>query len=139
MEQISKARHAYTPSHPWYYLLDGKVWTPKQIKQNAIDSDYKGYCADDIAQADRMAEPKRSEKLRQYRSDFECSLRERLSRYRIIAFQLHRYRQETKITNPISCDDVHTNMSLVYNHLYNYFALIAYVDECLGKQGDLFG
>ena len=38
-----------------------------------------------------------------------------------------------------SCADVHTNISLVHNHIYNQFARLSVIDDYLSEQGDLFG
>ena len=55
--------HGYRPTHPWYYLLGGPVLTPRVIKALVLTSDYQGYRAEDIRQADRLPEPERMRKL----------------------------------------------------------------------------
>ena len=132
-----QGRHA---GHPWYYLLGGVVPTPKQIQAEAVASDYCGYMADDIRQIDKMSEPKRSDKLRKLQTKFKADLRDDLSRYREVVRELHCERKTNPLRDiPVSCNDVHTAMSLKNAHLYNDFAHLHFLDELLGRQMDLFG
>lgn len=130
----------YGTGHPWYYHLGGSVLTPKQIKENVCQDGYRGYLRDDIAKADQRAEPSRSAALRKLRDRALSELKRDLSGYRQRALELLRSRRENMIVEySTCCDDVHTNISLKHNHLYNGFAHLVYIDELLNQQGDLFG
>ncbi|MEM7069358.1 MAG: hypothetical protein AAF478_10790 [Pseudomonadota bacterium] len=59
-----KTQNSYPVGHPWYYLLGGKVPTPKQIQAKAIASEFRGYKANDLHRINKMSEPMRSEQLR---------------------------------------------------------------------------
>ncbi|MEM7069357.1 MAG: hypothetical protein AAF478_10785 [Pseudomonadota bacterium] len=62
-----------------------------------------------------------------------------LSDYRVVARKLNQHRKtQGWETPPTCCDDVHTDMSLKYAHLYNGFAHLHFLDELLNKQKDLF-
>ncbi len=130
----------YGAGHSWYYLLGGKVLSPKQIREATRQSGYQGYARDDIHAADRKAEPQRSASLRQFREKFEADVKKDLRFYRQMALTLHRYRKQrgTQET-PICSDDIHMAMSLKHNHLVNGFAHLILIDELLNQQGDLFG
>ena len=105
-----QGRHS---GHPWYYLLGGVVPTPKQIRAEAVASDYCGYMSDDIRQIDRMSEPRRSEKLRKLQTKFKTDLARDLSIYREVVRRLRHERRTNPLREfPTCCDDVHTAMSL---------------------------
>ena len=58
--------------------------------------------------------------------------------YRQVALELRRYRKTTtEICDPI-CKDIHTSMSLKYNHIFNEFANLKYIRQSLSYQPDLF-
>lgn len=137
---MMNTHHGYSSGHPWYYHLGGKRLSLKEIQAEVIASGYRGYRADDIENADQMAEPKRSETLRRLRADANRSLREDVSRYRELARKLtaHRRASGDEPTGGI-CDCVHTNIGLKHNHIYNQFAHLHFIDSLLAKQGDLFG
>jgi len=130
----------YSSGHPWYYILGGKILSPRCILQDAVAYDYKGYARDDIAAIDKKSEPARSEELRKLKAKFYADYKQDLSRYRQLAFQLH---QERKAGLDASenhvCRDIHTNISLKHNHLFNNLAHLHYIDDLLSFQGDLFG
>lgn len=114
--------------------------TSKQIKANVIRSGYKGYLGDDIAAADRMSEPQRSQALRSLRARGMEEFKRDIGGYRRRALDLHRYRATNPLPErPTCCADVHTNISLKHNHLINDFAHIITIDEMLSVQTDLFG
>lgn len=137
----SRSYRDYNTGHPWYYFLGGPVLSPKQILENTRYSGYKGYRDDEIARLDRKVEPERSNNLRKLRCELIAKLKEDISGYRKRALELHRYRAlNNNFTDvPVSCDDIHTNISLKHSHLVNGFAHLITIDECLNKQGDLFG
>jgi hypothetical protein len=141
MTQTPSITHmGYPVGHCWYYLLGGKVLSPKQIRQKTLDSGYQGYAAEDIAQADQKAEPKRSDALRQLRAKFAADLKQDISRYRECALALHRFRKANPLTGKPDCaEDVHVSMSLKYAHMTNNFAHLATIDNLLSRQRDLFG
>ena len=128
----------YCAGHPWFYVRGNKVLTPKQIKQDVMQSEYRGYLKDEILAIDKQAEPKRTEKLNKLRQDALQYLKSDLSRYRQCAFELHRFKKiHGQSYNPVSCDDIHTSIGLVHNHIYNRFAHLILLDE-LDTQLDMF-
>jgi len=130
---------SYSPGHPWYYKLDGAVHKPKQILTAVKNDSYQGYLAEDIKQADGKHEPQRSSALRNLREAVTIRLHADLERYREVVCDLRRYRlTDQQEVQPI-CSCVHTSMSLKYNHIYNDFAHLIYIDELLSQQPDLFG
>jgi hypothetical protein len=131
---------SYNAGHPWYYLLGGRVLSPKQIKASVERSLYQGYLADYIASADKKSEPHRSKALRDLRAGAAHQLRRDLSGYRRRVLELHRYRATSPLTEPPTCcAEIHTNISLKHNHLYNDFAHLITIDALLSMQTDLFG
>ncbi|MEP2706156.1 MAG: hypothetical protein ABJZ83_12835 [Yoonia sp.] len=141
MTQSPSMTHmGYDPGHCWYYLLGGKVLSPKQIKLRTLASGYKGYAAEDIGEAHLKAEPKRSSALRHLKAKFETDLKRDISRYRECALALHRFRKANPplTERPKCANDVHMNISLKHNHIVNDFAHLIYLNELLNQQGDLF-
>ena len=135
-----KNETGYQPGHPWYYKIGGAVPKPKAILAAVKTSGYQGCKRDYISLADNRHEPARSSDLRLLRlsvlNDFQAHLR----LYREYARKLRDYRQmgtAEQEAQPI-CSDIHTSMSLKYNHLYNDFAHLVFIDELLSKQMDLF-
>ena len=130
----------YDSGHPWYYLLSGRRLRLKEIQAEAIASTYSGYMAEDIANADRLAEPKRSCALRAIRDQVCTELARDVSRYRELSVKLaKRRRAGGEHVCRGFCDDIHVGMSLKHNHLFNNFSHLARLDELLAMQGDLFG
>jgi len=128
----------FCSGHPWYYLLGNPVLTPKQIKEEAKASTYRGYRQEEIEAAAAKPEPQRSEALRSIRQRLWDELRKDISGYRQCALQLHRHHEKNGFDpSPTVCDDVHTNICLKHNHIYNGFAHLAFLDE-LPEQQDLF-
>jgi len=129
----------YTAGHPWYYVLGGDIPTLKQIQAKVVASGYCGYMAEDLRQIDKMQEPKRSEKLREWQSKFREDLKDDVSQYREVVRELRQDRIDHAGEEPPSCcRDVHVSMSLKNSHLSNDFAHLAFLDELLSKQPDLF-
>lgn len=129
----------YSPGHPWYYKLGGNILGPKSIIRMVIASEYQGYRADELELADRLAEPKRSNALRDIRQSVLTDYWADLARYRILAGELRRFRRDHSAKPEQSiCSDIHTNMSLKYCHLYNDLAHLNRIDELLSVQRDLF-
>lgn len=128
----------YSAGHPWYYFLGGKVLTPKQILEATRQSGYQGYRRDEITQAADLCKPQRSAKLRAIRDEAIQGLESDLTRYRQLALALHRHGRTRPILHRVTaCDDIHTNISLKYNHLVNGFAHLLAIDDLLSQQGDL--
>ena len=128
----------YNAGHPWYYVRGNKVLTPKQIKHDVQQSEYRGYLKDEILAINKQVEPRRTEKLQKLRQDTLQELNADLSRYRKCALELHRFRRTQDYTyNPVSCDDIHTSIGLKHNHIYNRFAHLILLDE-LDTQLDMF-
>lgn len=129
----------YSAGHPWYYYLGGPVLSPKQIRAEVNEDSYLGYIST-IDEADQRAEPERSHELRKIRNQVLCELKRDLSRYREVVFKLHAHRREHENEEiGLSCDHVHTNVSLKHNHLYNGFGHLLRLDDLLARQPDLFG
>jgi hypothetical protein len=136
---ISPTRCGYDTGHPWYYLLGGTILRPKQIREDVRKSGYRGYLSEDIAAADKKSEPQRSKALRNLRTRAMEELMHDISGYRRRALELHRYRAANFLTEPpTSCAEIHNNISLKHNHLYNDFAHLITIDELLNVQMDLF-
>lgn len=129
----------YNAGHPWYYLLGGKVLTPKEIRDYVLANSYRGYRADDIRAIANRCEPQRSEAIRKIRMETLRELKADISRYRQCVFQLHEYRRATDgLPVPNVCVDVHTAVGLKQSHIINGFAHLALLDELPAQQGDLF-
>ncbi len=129
----------YNPGHPWYYFLGGRPKRPREILEATRACGYQGYARDDIAAADAMAEPKRSETLRAIRAKFKADLRRDISRYRECVRELRR--TDWQLPKPgvtTASLDIHTALSLKHNHMENHFGHLIYLDELLSQQGDLF-
>jgi len=133
-------QNTYKPGHPWYYKLGGAVHKPKAILTTVKNSRYQGYKRDDINRADDRAEPQRSSSLRSLREEALTELRSNLEIYRGCACELREYRllDENEQDAQPMCADIHTSMSLKYNHLYNDFAHLIMIDDLLSQQRDLF-
>ena len=129
----------YSSGHSWYYHLGGKPLSPKQIRAEVLASDYRGYAREDIEAADRLAEPKRSQKLRAFQARFRYDLRRDLSRYRQCerALRLYRAAHDGRALERV-CDGVHVAISLKHNHLVNDFAHLIWLEDLLALQRDLF-
>jgi hypothetical protein len=124
--------HSYKPSHPWYYKLGGKPPTLKSIRDYAINQKYQGYLSDDIAKARRQSEPKRSEQLKHLTDNITADLWRDITIYRQLRRDhalLSLHGNLNKNTN--ICNDIHTSLSLKYNHLSNHFIHLHQVQQCL--------
>ena len=129
----------YSPGHPWYYFLGGKPLMPRQILEATRASGYEGYAREEIKAADRLPEPKRSQKLRALRKRFEADLWRDISRYRECVRKLNNGDWLALDRDKVMvCNDIHTALSLKHNHLVNNFAHLIMLDELLTKQMDLF-
>jgi hypothetical protein len=135
----TQAVGGYCSGHSWYYLLGNPILTPKQIMQAAKASNYRGYRREEIETAAAKPEPQRSEALRTIRQQLKEELRKDISGYRQCALQLHRHLKKNGFDpSPTVCEDVHTNISLKHNQIYNGFAHLALLDELPEQQQDLF-
>ncbi|MFD2257709.1 hypothetical protein ACFSSA_13580 [Luteolibacter algae] len=137
-EEQQSRPSTYSPGHPWFYLLGGRVLTPKEIRESVRESGYNGWRADELDKLEAKAEPQRSQGLRKLRAIVLAELAGDLSRYRQVALELHRYRRRTA-GQELPCHAVHTSVSLKHNHLYNDFAHLIAIDDLLAQQPDLFG
>lgn len=131
----------YKPGHPWYYKQGGAVQKPKAILAAVKISEYQGYNADEIKKVDNRHEPERSSSLRSLRLSAMNDLQADLKCYRELACKLRVYRLMDKAEQDVQpiCSDIHTSISLKYNHLYNDFAHLILIDDLLSQQPDLFG
>ncbi len=129
----------YSPGHPWYYVRGGAVLMPSEILAEVKASGYRGYMAERIAETDTHNEPKRSERLRAIKADVLNSFRADLRRYREVVSELRRFRRRCGAMEALeTCEAIHTSVSLKHNHLYNGFAALAYLEQLLSRQPDLF-
>jgi len=128
----------YTPGHPWFYVQGGKPLYPVQILIAVKERGYQGYLTDDFDAADRLREPKRSERLRQYREGVRKELADDICAYRAIVRTLSAYRKTHECDAEPVCADVHTAVSLKHNHIYNHLAHLVRLDGLLAQQPDLF-
>ena len=135
----SEIKNGYSPFHPWYYVLGGKVLMPKDILKSVRQSDYKGFQEELIQKLDKKNEPHRSSALRQLRAKEIENLKKDISRYRTLATDLRIYRRKRELTNnPRTAEHLHLNLSCKFSHIYNRFAHLILMDEYLSIQGDLF-
>jgi len=137
--QNTERATGYNPGHPWYYLRGGCVQTPRQIIETVKERQYKGYKSDDIQKANSKPEPQRSEALRKIRNEVYEDFRSDLSIYRETVCDLRKYRKEHRlVTEKLGFDQVHGDVALKYNHLFNDLAHLLRLDELLSYQLDLF-
>ncbi|MEM7147754.1 MAG: hypothetical protein AAF591_21805 [Verrucomicrobiota bacterium] len=61
-----------------------------------------------------------------------------VSEYREVVRELHRYRKTEVTQGKPEFADVHCDVSLKHNHLYNDFAHLIRLEELLSYQPDLF-
>lgn len=136
---MEHTHEGYHSGHPWYYLLGGKRLSLREIKEETRASGYEGYLAREISEADNLAEPRRSQTLRQMRDMAKGDLRGDISRYRELALKLAKRRKAGEDEQHSgACADIHTNISLKHNHICNGFAHLITIERLLAKQGDLF-
>jgi len=128
----------YRPSHPWYYLLNGRPLFPSEMIQCAKDEGYKGYLWDDIQAADRKAEPQRSETLRALKTKVLADMWCDLKRYHELVREFRRQNKAPNTEPPAICSDLHMSLGLKHSHLHNDFAHLLILNELLEKQADLF-
>lgn len=129
----------YAAGHPWYYLLGGKILSPKEILAAVKEKNIKGYMEDEIETINRKHEPQRSEALRALEKKIIADYRQNLSRYLELARALRRRRREgLEASNPSQCEDIHVNISLKQSHLINNLAHLHQIHELLTYQLDLF-
>lgn len=132
-------QNGYRPGHPWYYVCGGAVLPPKAILQEVQRRGYRGYMAHRIERIDSKPEPQRSHALRVIKAEVMDELRDNLSRYRECARELAAFRRGFGSSDcaPL-CENIHTNICLKHNHLYNDFAHLIVLDELLSAQPDFF-
>ncbi len=136
---MEQTHEGYSAGHPWYYYLGGRRLSLKEIRQSSIDRGYRGYDADTLDMLGNMSEPKRSEQLRAKRAEIVAELKGDVARYRELAKELSARRMcGLDDVLEASCADIHTNISLKHNHIYNDLARLRVVDGCLSQQRDLF-
>lgn len=135
-------QNSYSPGHPWYYKLGGRVLNPSAIMEEVKQNNYRSYMADDITKAGNMAEPRRSQKLREIKSQHVERLAQDLEIYRKYVHQLRELRKvQGEIDSSDHCLDLYMSLSFKHNHIYNDMAVLLYADTLLCKslQMDLFG
>jgi len=109
MKKTPQNQTGYNFGHPWYYVLGGRILSPKQIRAEVSAGNYQGYMAEEINAVDNKPEPQRSEALRSFKVKFLKDLAEDISRYRQIACAIRLDRAENPIfIEPDSCADIHT-------------------------------
>lgn len=127
----------YDAGHPWFYHLGGDIPPLKAILTYVEAGEYRGYLADEIDTLNAKAEPKRSIEIRVLRKKLLAELRADISRYRGCARELRAFRQNDDAQLGCACADIHTAISLKFNHIVNGFANLRTLDG-LPRQGDLF-
>jgi hypothetical protein len=128
----------YCAGHPWYYLLGGKRPTLKQISAYAQRFERCGYREEEIDEAHRLPEPKRTAALSKIRAEIMDGLRRDISGYRRAVRNLSAYRKINQPEDcPKICNDVHVAISLKFSHLLNDFIHLQKLDS-LPSQLDLF-
>lgn len=135
-------QNSYSPGHPWYYKLGGRVLNPAAIMEEVKQNNYRSYMADDITKAGNMPEPRRSQKLREIKVDHVKKLENNLERYRELVQELRELRNNHgDIDHSEGCLDLYTSLSFKHNHIYNDMAVLLYADTllCNSIQLDLFG
>ena len=135
MRELS--HHDYFAGHPWYYFLGGSVPTINEIKAAAIASGYKGYLAEEIEVIGRKQEPQKSTAIKSMRYKIEGDLHKDISRYHQCARKLRARRSNKTGTEEAVCSDIHTAISLKFNHIYNGFANWKTLDNLPHQQTDL--
>ncbi|GAB1260737.1 hypothetical protein [Aurantivibrio plasticivorans] len=135
--------NSYSPGHPWYYKLGGRVLNPAAIMEEVKRNNYCSYKSNDIAKADSMVEPKRSAKLRAIKAEHVEKLAYDLERYRELVQELRELRKaQGDVDLSGDCRDLYVNLSLKHNHIYSDMSVLLYADTLLCKpaaQMDLFG
>lgn len=130
---------AYKPGHPWYFMLGGPIPTPKAIRQMVLSEGYYGYDRERIRAIAAKPEPHRSRELDSMRAKVKAALRQDISYYRRLAFELRRLRDEGHVSEEQGvCDDIHVSLGLKLSHIYNGFGHLALLDQYPAQQGDLF-
>jgi hypothetical protein len=125
--------NSYKTGHPWYYVLGGKVLTLKEIWQEADTASYRGYLESEIDKA-----AGNNAKLNVLKTEAIARLKEDISRYRICALELHRYRKALPENHEPVCEDIHASMGFKRNHIFNEFANLKQINELLQQQPTLF-
>ena len=136
---MMNSANAYSFGHPWYYYRGGRPLYPREIFAHVRLDGYRGFM-DEIDEADRLVEPRRSERLRAMKQSVLCDLSKDISAYRACVRRVRAFRLEhTHEAGSLYCADVHTAMALKYTHLRNDFAHLLRLEDCLAMQLDLFG
>jgi hypothetical protein len=127
--------NGYHPSHPWYYVLGGPVFRPRAVKALVGITKYGGYRADEIACANRLAEPQRSRRLATIKAEVLADLKRDLSRYRHLACRLRaRQINEGVPSHPTCADNLDTALSLKFAHVYNGYAHLVALEGLYDQQ-----
>lgn len=138
--EIKATWQNYRNGHPWYYFLGGPIVRLKDLKAEAESRQCGGYLREEIEKADHKTEPDRTVALRQLKERVLGELNRDVNRYRQVVRELKQYRRRNALPREFSaCADVHTAMSLKVSHLWGGFANLHAINQCLNKQGDLFG
>ncbi|CUI01883.1 hypothetical protein [Leisingera aquaemixtae] len=127
----------YSAGHPWYYLLGGEIPPLRAIFAQVSTGAYRGYLASEIDAIAGKAKPQRSAALAACRAKLTVDLKADIARYRQCACSLRRYREETGAEKPVVAQDVHTAISLKFNHIVNGFANLRTLDA-VPQQADMF-
>lgn len=126
-------QNSYNSGHPWYYVLNGKVLSIKEIWNEANSANKYGYNQESIEKASGN-----NEKLRILKAEHIKRLKTDISRYRQCALELHKFRKKTKENDTLQCEDVHVSISLKHNHIYSEFLNLKHIDRLLSYQPELF-
>jgi len=135
---VELSDQGYSAGHPWYYFLGGAVPKLKDIRASVVADGYEGYLVADIKAIGRKSEPQRTRAINAMRVKLVDDLTRDISVYRRCVRELRRYRFEHPEPNGASCDEIHTSMSLKFNHIYNGFANLKTLEALPEHQLDLF-
>ncbi|MEM7108917.1 MAG: hypothetical protein AAF519_11885 [Bacteroidota bacterium] len=86
--------------------------SPREIKHDVIESGYTGYLKDKLEKASINPD-----KLRAMKLESQQSLRDNIRSYRKYAFELHEYRKKEDLKGSVTCELIHTSISLKRNHI----------------------
>lgn len=78
---------------PWYYRDGGKRLTLKEIRHSATPSELTGVLARQVASAEKLPEPQRTERLDRLHANVRAEVRTQITAYRHAARTLNAYRR----------------------------------------------
>ena len=138
MKDLPDNKTGYSQSHPWYYVLGGRVLSPAEIQASVELNAYSAAISEDILKIAKRLEPQRSEGLRELRGAIKQSLQRDIDIYLKFALKLKASRQYADSNAELTCNDIHVSMSLKHNHLCYGYARLMNCEDHLNQKTDLF-